>query len=79
MCRNTNKKTSKRTICALVAGSIAALGATGLFTITSKDASANQSESRLYSSLDNKNTGGWYSNKVQRGQIRRKRIFRFMG
>ncbi len=79
MCRYTNKKTSKRTICALVAGSIAALGATGLFTVTSKDASANRSESRLYTSLDGKTNGGWYSNKVQRGQVKRKRIFKFMG
>lgn len=69
---------SKKTICALVAGFITAFSLTGLFSISTKEARANAPDSRIYSDLDSSNTGGWYSNMGQRGEARRKRIFKYM-
>ena len=65
---------SKKTICALVAGFITALGVTGSFTVSDK----NASDTRAYSALDPQDTGGWYSNKAKRGQAVRERIYKYM-
>ncbi len=69
---------SKKTICALVAGFITALGVTGLFTVSNKDTAIDRTDTRLYTGLDKGNTGGWYTNKVQRGQKMRKRIIKLI-
>jgi hypothetical protein len=69
---------SKKTIYALVAGFITALGVTGLFTVSNKVSSANRPDTRLYSNLDKGNTSGWYTNKARRGLAKRKRIYRLM-
>ncbi len=68
----------KKTLCTLLAGFIAALGITGLFTVSNKEA-ASSSKSRTFSGLDNKpNSGGWYTNKAQRGMATRKRIYKYI-
>ncbi len=64
----------KKTICALVAGFITALGVTGSFTVSGK----NAPDARAYSGLDTQNTGGWYTNKAKRGQAVRKRIYKYI-
>jgi len=69
---------SKKTICALVAGFITALGVTGLFTVSTKDTATDRTDTRLYSNLDKGNTGGWYTNKARRGLAKRKRIYKLM-
>ena len=70
---------SKKTICALVAGFIAAQGFAGLYTASDENAQASNSETQLYSELDTQKTGGWYTNKVQRGHAMRKRIMKYIG
>ena len=67
----------KKTICTLLAGFIAALGITGLFTVSEKD-TANSAKSRTFSGLDPSKTGGWYTNKAQRGMATRKRIYKLI-
>jgi len=67
----------KKTLCTLLAGFIAALGITGLFTVSNKN-TANSSKSRTFSGLDKGNGGGWYTNKAQRGMATRKRIYKYI-
>lgn len=69
----------KKTICALVAGFITALGVTGQFTVSGKDTQTHRSEARIQNDLDARNTGGWYTNKALRGLQRRKRIYKYIG
>jgi len=74
-----SNKTSKKTMCALIAGCIAAQGFAGLFTASNKEVQANSSDTQVYSELDAKKTGGWYTNKAQRGLAMRKRILKYIG
>ncbi len=66
-----------KTLCTLLAGFIAALGITGLFTVSGKN-TANSSKSRSFSGIDPSKPGGWYTYKAQRGMATRKRIYKLI-
>ncbi len=71
---------TKRTICALIAGFIAAFGFTSASTSAKAHGQYERSGMSRYGHMGARHhsTGGWYSNRAHRGFRMQKRIDRFM-